>query len=128
MESGTVNAMIRIVLLLLTIPSIQQRYDFVVSKDGKGDFKTVQEAFNAVPDFRKNQTTIFVRKGIYKEKLTLSTSKTNVKLVGEDRERTFLTFDDHASKKNSFGEAMGTTGSSSFFVFGDDFSAENITF
>jgi pectinesterase len=33
-------------------------YDFVVVKDGSGDFKTVQEAINAVPDFRKKETTI----------------------------------------------------------------------
>ena len=28
-------------------------YHFVVAQDGTGDFRTVQEAVNAVPDFRK---------------------------------------------------------------------------
>ena len=43
-------------------------YDFVVAKDGSGDFFTIQEAINAVPDFRKDKrTTILVRKGAYKE-------------------------------------------------------------
>jgi pectinesterase len=41
---------------------------------------------------------------------------------------TILTFDDFASKKNRFGEEIGTTGSSSFFQFADDFTAENLTF
>lgn len=103
-------------------------YDFVVAADGSGDFKSVQAAINAVPDFRKSQTTIFIKNGIYKEKLVLATSKIQVRLVGEDRYNTILTFDDFASKKNRFGEEMGTTGSTSFYIFGDDFYAENITF
>lgn len=106
----------------------QTKYDFTVAQDGTGDFKTVQEAFNAVPDFRKNVTTIFVKRGIYKEKLTLATSKTNVKIIGEDPMITLITYDDYASKKNRFGEEIGTTGSTTFYVFGDGFTAENISF
>lgn len=58
----------------------------------------------------------------------LATSKTNVTFVGEDKNETILTYDDFAQKHNSFGEEMGTTGSTSFFVFGDGFKAKNITF
>ncbi len=103
-------------------------YDFIVSKNGDGDYETVQDAINAVPDFRANETIIFIKNGIYKEKLTLPTSKTNVTFVGESVEKTILTYDDYASRQNRFGENLGTTGSSSFFVFGDDFTARNITF
>lgn len=107
----------------------QGKYDFIVSKNAEsGEFKTVQEAINAVPDFRKNVTTIFIEKGIYKEKLILPASKTNVTFIGEDKEKTILTYDDYASKKNRFGEVVGTTGSTSFYVFADGFAAENITF
>jgi len=109
-------------------PVFLQKFDFIVAKDGSGDFSTVQEAINAVPDFRKNRTFIFIKKGIYKEKLVLSTSKTNVTIEGESRDVTVITFDDYAQKKNRFGEEMGTTGSSSVFIFGDGFRAENITF
>ena len=103
-------------------------YDYVVAANGSGDFKTVQEAINAVPDFRKKRTRIFIKSGTYKEKLVLPASKTNVTLIGEDKDSTLLTYDDFAQKLNSFGEEMGTTGSTSFFVFGDDFHAKNITF
>ena len=103
-------------------------YDFVVAADGTGDFSTVQAAIDAVPDFRKATTTIFIKKGTYTEKLTLAASKTNVAFLGEEVNTTVLTWDDYASRKNRFGEEIGTTGSSGFFVFGDDFSAENITF
>lgn len=53
-----------------------RHYDYVVAQDGTGDFFTVQEAINAVPDFRKNvRTTILVRKGTYKEKIIIPESK-----------------------------------------------------
>lgn len=61
-------------------------YDFVVAQDGSGRSRTVQEAFNAVPDFRKKVTTICIRKGPYKEKLILAGSKNFVRLIGEDRD------------------------------------------
>jgi pectinesterase len=117
-----------VMLLLISSATYAVKSDFVIAADGSGDYRTVQEAINAVPDFRKNETVIFIKKGIYKEKIVLAGSKTNVVLLGEDRESTVLTFDDFASKKNRFGEEMGTTGSTSFFVFGDGFRAENLTF
>jgi pectinesterase len=117
-----------IVFLLMPVASYTQNYDFVVAADGSGNYKTVQDAFNAVPDFRKNTTTIFLKSGIYKEKLILAESKTNVRLIGEEANKTIITHDDYASKKNKFGEEMGTTGSTSFYVFGDGFTAENLTF
>lgn len=102
-------------------------YDFVVAKDGSGDFFTIQEAINAVPDFRKEKrTTILVRKGNYKEKLIVPASKLNISLIGENG--AVLTNDDYAQKKNYFGENMSTSGSSTCYIYAPDFYAENITF
>ena len=82
-----------------------RHYDFVVAKDGSGDFFTIQEAIHAVPDFRKaGRTTILVRKGVYKEKVVIPESKISISLIGEDG--AILTNDDFASKKNYFGEEM----------------------
>lgn len=103
-------------------------YDFVVAADGSGDFTTVQAAIDSVPDLRKARTYILIKPGIYKEKLTLPATKTNVSFVGEEVTTTLLTFDDYAKRQNAFGEEMGTSGSSSFFIYGDGFEAENITF
>jgi pectinesterase len=64
--------------------------DFVVAKDGSGDFKTVQQAIDAVPDFRKKVTTIFIKNGIYKEKLILPASQNFVKFIGENADSTIL--------------------------------------
>ncbi len=104
-----------------------RHYDFVVAKDGSGDFFTIQEAVNAVPDFRKrNRTTILVRKGEYKEKVVIPESKINISLIGE--EGAVLTNDDYASKENRFGEEMSTSGSATCYIYAPDFYAENITF
>lgn len=105
-----------------------KKYDFVVAQDGSGNFKTVQEAFDAVPDFRKVPTTIYIKKGVYKEKLVLAGSKQMVKIIGEDVNSTILTYDDFSKKQNLFGEEKGTSGSASFYIYGDGFSAENISF
>lgn len=102
-------------------------YDFVVAKDGSGDFFTVQEAINAVPDFRKNKrTTILVHKGEYKERVIIPECKINVSLIGE--EGAVITDDNYASKKNIFGDEMSTSGSSTVYIYAPDFYAEHITF
>ncbi|WP_316826524.1 pectinesterase family protein [Pedobacter miscanthi] len=121
-----------ILFFIITISStayaLDVKPDFVVAADGSGNFKTVQEAIHAVPDFRNKTTVIFIKKGIYKEKLVLAASKKNVKFIGESLNETILTYDDFAQKKNAFGEEKGTSGSSSFYIYGEGFSAENITF
>lgn len=102
-------------------------FDFVVAKDGSGDFFTIQEAIAAVPDYRKEaRTRILIRKGEYYEKLIMPESKINVSFFGE--EGTILTYDDYAQKKNVFGENKSTSGSASCYFYGDNFYAENITF
>ena len=121
---------IQLILMLGIATTMSAKdYDFIVAQDGSGDFRTVQEAINAVPDFRKGaQTRIYIRNGVYKEKLVLAECKINVTLIGESAEKTILTYDDYAAKANIFGENKGTSGSSSFYIYGPDFYAENITF
>ncbi len=102
-------------------------YDYVVAKDGSGDFFTVQEAINAVPDFRKDiRTTILVRPGVYKEKLIVPECKINVSLIGQTG--AVISYDGYASKLNALGTEMSTSGSSSCYIYAPDFYAENITF
>ena len=93
-----------------------------VAQDGSGDYSTVQAAFDNVPDNYTGQYTIFVKNGIYKEKLLLSSNKANVVLRGEDRDKTILTYDDYANI------AGGTSGSYSVGIDAADFTAVDITF
>ena len=100
----------------------------VVAQDGSGNFTTLQAAINAVPDYRKKRTNIFVKNGIYNEKLILPASKQLVSLIGESVDKTIITYGDWAQKKSIFGDEIGTSGSATFYVYGHDFYAENITF
>ena len=94
----------------------------IVAKDGSGDYTNVQAAFDDVPDFYTGKYTIYVKRGIYYEKLLLEENKINVVLVGEDRDSTVLTYDDYA------GKAGGTSKSYSTAIDAPDFTAIDITF
>jgi pectinesterase len=100
----------------------------VVSQDGKGDYKTVQEALNAVPEGNKEPFTILIKKGTYKEVVIVDATKNFVRLIGEDAEKTVLTFDNHAGTRLPNGDTLNTWTCASAFVYGNDFSAENISF
>lgn len=103
-------------------------YDIVVDAKGTGNFTTVQAALHSVPLFKTNETRIFIKNGIYKEKIELVLNQDNVTLIGESKENVILTYDDYASKSNGTGSTIGTSGSASFIVTGNNFKAKNITF
>ncbi|RVT71769.1 pectin esterase [Flavobacterium sufflavum] len=104
------------------------KYDIVVAQDGSGDYKTVQEALNSIVSLKTKETRILIKNGVYKEKLEVIKDKNNISLIGESKENVILTYDDYASKKNSSGQDIGTSGSASFIVTADNFKAKNITF
>jgi len=99
----------------------------IVAANGSGDYKTVQAAFDAIPDFYTGTYTIYVKKGTYKEKITLGQNKTNVVLIGEDRDSTILTYDDYSGRVVN-GTTLGTSTCQSVAIDGSDFTAMNITF
>lgn len=113
---------------IFVVAAKAQEYDFVVAQDGSGDFELVQDAIDAVPHLRKNRTRILIKEGNYKEKLMIASTKTNISFYGSGADKTILTYDDYASKLNQFGESLGTSGSSSIFIYGDGFEARDITF
>lgn len=103
-------------------------YDFVVAKDGSGDFFTVQEAVDAAPDYcKQDETTIYIKDGIYEEKVTIPTNKQKIHLIGQSAENTVITWNDYALKKGSTGYEMGTSATSTVFLYASDFLAENLT-
>ena len=97
-----------------------------VDKQGTG-FHTVQEAFNSIPAGNKVRTTIYVKNGIYKEKLHLDATKQYIHLIGEDKYLTILTYDDHTGKVSLKGDTINTRTSASLLESADNFSMDNIT-
>ncbi|MDR0412803.1 MAG: pectin esterase [Dysgonamonadaceae bacterium] len=101
----------------------EKDYDIVVDRNGRGDFRTIQEAIESIRAFDPAGTTrILIREGVYKEKLVLPTHVCKVKLTGESREKTIINYDDHANI-----DKMGTFRTYTFLVRGNDITIENLT-
>ena len=75
----------------------------VVSRDGTGEFRTIDEAIEVCRAFMDYTKVIYVKKGVYKEKLIIPSWLTNITICGEDRDNTIITWDDHANIKMSVG-------------------------
>lgn len=107
--------------------------ELTVAQDGSGNYKTIQEAVNAVRDLGQWRVTIHIKKGIYHEKLVIPSWKTKISLVGESAGNTIITNSDYSGKavlggKDAFGNAkMSTYTSYTVLVQGNDFVAENLT-
>lgn len=99
----------------------------VVAPDGSGDFRTVQEAFNAIPDSSSGWTEIVLRPGVYREKVTLPASKRRVILRAQKEGSAILTFDDHTGRVVGT-DTINTRTSFSCSLDGDDIRAEGIVF
>lgn len=103
-----------------------------VAKDGSGDFTTIQAAVNSVRDLSMLQVRIFIKKGVYNEKLVIPSWKTNISLVGESRDSTIITNNDYTGKDYPGKDASGREKFMTFTTYtvlveGNDFSAENLT-
>ena len=104
------------------------RYDFVVDKDGRGDFLTLRDAIDAVPDYQKSvQTTILLKPGVYRERIIIPSGKRNLKITGFGADNSVITYDNYARKlwPDSTHE-IGTSGSASVFVDADDVTFEDL--
>ena len=99
-----------------------------VAQDGSGQYRSVQAALDAIPLGNKKRITIYIRNGIYYEKLHLDSSKNFVSIRGEDKFNTILTYNDHTGKISAQGDTINTYTSESILVRADDFCANNITF
>lgn len=73
-------------LLGMFMGNAQQKV--IVDANGNGDFRTIQEAINSLTDKSAKARTIFIKKGIYKEKVFIE--KDNIVLEGEDKNSTVL--------------------------------------
>ncbi|EMA08485.1 pectinesterase family protein [Haloferax denitrificans] len=101
------------------------KYDYVVAKDGTGDYETIQAAIDGAKSFPPDRIRILVRAGVYDEKVEVHAWNPDVTLVGERAGETVITHDDHFEK-------IDRGRNSTFFthtlkVRGNDFRARNLT-
>lgn len=112
-----------LVLVLVSFLAQSQHQKLVVAQDGSGDHTTIQAAVDAIPAFPENRIEIHIKNGTYREKLIISSWKTRVSFIGEDKEKTIIVWNDYSGKGN-----INTFTSYTVLVQGNEFRAENITF
>ena len=89
------NIIISLLALLALTASAANKYDnpdtLVVARDGTGEFRNVDDAIEVCRAFMDYHKVIFVKKGVYKEKLIIPSWLTNIEICGEDRDNTVIT-------------------------------------
>lgn len=92
---------------------------------GKNYFATVSEALAQVPVDTDEPVTVFLKPGIYHEKITVA--RPYVTLTGEDAEHTIISFDDCATQLMPDGSKRGTFRSYTMFLNSHDITLSNLT-
>jgi pectinesterase len=110
-------------LLSQTSNAQQYKYVFTVAKDGTGDYKFIQDAIDAMRVFPLAPITLYIKNGVYNEKIELPSNNTDVTFIGESVEKTIITFNDHTGRGK-----INTFTSYTAKICGSRFVAENITF
>ncbi|CAL9113264.1 unnamed protein product [Musa acuminata var. zebrina] len=97
----------------------------VVNLKGGGDFKSIQQAIDSVPDNNNKWTKIHVAAGVYsREKVNVKSTKSYVVLEGDGAQTTSIEWGDYNGDSN--GHTTNT--SATFTSYASNFVAKRITF
>lgn len=101
----------------------QYQYTFTVAKDGSGNFKYIQDAIDAMRVYPLAPITLYIKNGVYNEKIELPANNTDVTFIGENADKTIITFNDYSGRGK-----LTTFTSFTAKISGNRFTAQNITF
>lgn len=109
--------------------SVPVQADFTVAADGTGDFRTVQEAIDACPDYDHGYiTTIHVKAGVYKEMVTIPHNKFRIKIYGDGADKTVITYNKYAKMLwPGTNRTVGTSGSATMYIHSSYVTLEDLT-
>uniref|UniRef100_A0A1J3EC22 Pectinesterase n=2 Tax=Noccaea caerulescens TaxID=107243 RepID=A0A1J3EC22_NOCCA len=93
----------------------------IVAADGTGNFTTINEAISFAPNMSNDRVLIYVREGEYNENVEIPSYKTNIVLIGDGTDVTFVT------GNRSVGDGWTTFRSATLAVSGEGFLARDIT-
>ncbi len=111
--------------LWLPLSLAQYATEMTVAQDGSGDFTSIQAAIDATKAFPDQRITIYIKDGVYWEKVKVHAWNTLLTLRGESREGTIIRYDDHSK---SIGRGRNSTFHTyTLLVQANDFLAENLT-
>jgi pectinesterase len=93
--------------------------------NGTPVFSAIAQALVIIPEANAAPFLIFIKDGIYYEKLSID--KPNVHFTGESRDGTILRYDAHGDSRSPDGEPYGTRGSFTLRITAPGFQAANLT-
>lgn len=124
-----------IVITILYKQSISSSYntmvDFRLSGepgtiiDGTPTYSTITEALSLVPELNEKPFKIYIKKGIYYEKI--SVDKPKVYFIGESRDETIIRYDASGDTFDPEGKKYSTYGCFTLRITAPEFHAENLT-
>ncbi|WDS35207.1 pectinesterase family protein [Pseudoxanthomonas sp.] len=113
-------------MLLASLPAMAR--DWVVAADGSGDYRTLQQALDAVPDGNRERQVIRLRAGFYPGVVTVAKGKDQVSVIGAGAGASVISWNNYADRIDpATGKALRTSGSATMYVYGDGFIAEDLT-
>ena len=120
--------LISVSALFAETPSPVPEGAVIVARDGSGDYTDIRSAINSLRSYKpEGRAYVYVKKGVYEEKLLIPPHKTEVSLIGEDRDSTVVVWHDHANMPDNRGGTIGTFESWTMRVDGPQFICENMT-
>lgn len=109
-----------------SLPKEQRRFaeprTLMVAQDGSGDFTTLKDALESARAFMDYDVKIYVKNGVYREKLVVPSWLQHIEIIGEDAGKTIITNADHANMNK-----MGTFRTYTVKVEGNYITFRNIT-
>jgi pectinesterase len=85
-------------VVIVGVVRAEVAYDYTVATDGSGDYMTIQAAIDATKAFPDKPVSIFIKNGVYQEKVRVYAWNTQLSLIGESKENTIITYGDYFDK------------------------------
>lgn len=96
-----------------------------IAADRTGDFTSVTDALLSIPDTYTDKVTIFIHKGIYRERITVT--RPNITFTGDSADNTVLTYDLYARMTMEDGTKRGTFRTYTCLIDTHDITFRNLT-
>ncbi|GFQ05560.1 putative pectinesterase/pectinesterase inhibitor 28 [Phtheirospermum japonicum] len=96
--------------------------DLVVAKDGSGNFTTINEALGSIPKTRNTTFVLYIKEGVYKEKVVITSNLTHLLIIGDGPTKTKIT------GRLNYIDGTNTYQTATVAVQADHFTAKDIGF
>ncbi|XP_047324469.1 putative pectinesterase/pectinesterase inhibitor 28 [Impatiens glandulifera] len=98
------------------------KIDLVVAKDGSGKFTSINKALLSIPRNSEKVFVLYVKEGVYEEKVQVDRNLTSLMMLGDGPEKTRIT------GSLNFIDGVGTFHTATVAVLGDRFIGSGIGF